>query len=177
MQSLPIRHRLTVSKQGTRSTMPVWTHPCKLRDRMVRFVYVYRYRGNEGYHNRTNMYDTYIAPTLKAARTKARSLVIARSGSRLQRFQSRFFTETVLKGKCDCGDCEYIHCIYAPERKPAEVVSVRWCRWCSGLPLHTQEQPIIQPCKKPQSPPQVEQPQEDIFFLLEKRLARISQGG
>lgn len=159
--------------------MPVRTHPCKLRNRVVRIVYVYRYRGNEGYHNRTNMYDTYIAPTLKAARTKARSLVIARSGSKLQRLQSRFFTETVLKGKCDCGDCEYIHCIYAPERKPAEVVSVRWCRWCSGLLLHTQEQPIIQeqPCKKPQSPPQVEQPQEDIFFLLEKRLARISQGG
>lgn len=156
----------------------MWPYPRKPGDRMVRIIYVHRHKHNGRDNHRIKMYDTYIAPTLKAARTKARNIVIARSGSRLQRLQSRFFTETVLKGKCDCGDCEYIHCIYAPERKPAEVVSVRWCRWCSGL-LHTQEQPIIQeqPCKKPQSPPQVEQPQEDIFFLLEKRLARISQGG
>lgn len=74
--------------------------------------------------------EPYIAPTRKQAKDTARRLVLDRSGSRLERAQSRFFTESVLKGECNCGQCEYIMCVFAPVRKPSQVAMVRWCRWC-----------------------------------------------
>lgn len=133
--------------------------------------------------------EPYIAPTRKQAKDTARRLVLDRSGSRLERAQSRFFTESVLKGECNCGQCEYIMCVFAPVRKPSQVAMVRWCRWC-GSQAQTEppvEQPPLEsddlidvapdmfepPEESEQAFPDLLQPtEEDIFQALERKLSR-----
>ena len=130
--------------------------------------------------------EPYIAPTRKQAKDTARRLVLDRSGSRLERAQSRFFTESVLKGECNCGQCEYIMCVFAPVRKPSQVAMVRWCRWCGRVedPL-PEEPPLVEeveelieaePMLEPseQAFPDLLQPtEEDIFQALERKLSKI----
>lgn len=134
--------------------------------------------------------EPYIAPTRKQAKDTARRLVLDRSGSRLERAQSRFFTESILKGECNCGQCEYIMCVFQPVRKPAQVAMVRWCRWC-GSQSQTEppiEQPPLEsdelidvapdmfepPEESEQAFPDLLQPtEEDIFQALERKLSKI----
>lgn len=85
-------------------------------------------------------YESKIVPTRKEAVLLARNTVIERAGSKLERKQSRFFTETILQGNCECGGCEYVLCVYSPLRKPSQVAAVRWCRWCSARPEQQNEQ-------------------------------------
>lgn len=127
--------------------------------------------------------EPYIAPTRKQAKDTARRLVLDRSGSRLERAQSRFFTESILKGECNCGQCEYIMCVFTPVRKPSQVAMVRWCRWC-GRDEDPIEQP--EPTDLMEQPPLVDEveelidvapdllepTEEDIFQALERKLSR-----
>lgn len=139
--------------------------------------------------------EPYIAPTRKQAKDTARRLVLDRSGSRLERAQSRFFTESVLKGECNCGQCEYIMCVFTPVRKPSQVAMVRWCRWCGrdSAPEQPQVEPMLveelvevtddlidvapdlfePPEESEQAFPDLLQPtEEDIFQALERKLSR-----
>ena len=131
--------------------------------------------------------EPYIAPTRKQAKDTARRLVLDRSGSRLERAQSRFFTESVLKGECNCGQCEYIMCVFKPVRKVAQVAMVRWCRWC-GRDSAPEQPPLVEeveelidvepdlfepPEESEQAFPDLLQPtEEDIFQALERKLSR-----
>lgn len=126
-------------------------------------------------------YYKVIAPTRKEAIKVARREALDRSGSKLERAQSRFFQETILKGECNCGQCEYVMCIFTPVRKAAQVVMVRWCRWC-GKQTEPQEQGIelieVVPSLEAEEPlidvaPDLLQPtEEDIFQSLERKLMR-----
>ena len=130
--------------------------------------------------------EPYIAPTRKQAKDTARRLVLDRSGSRLERAQSRFFTESILKGECNCGQCEYIMCVFTPVRKPSQVAMVRWCRWCGRdeaslpvePPLESDELIDVAPSFDADEPlidvaPDLLEPtEEDIFQALERKLSR-----
>ncbi len=124
--------------------------------------------------------EPYIAPTRKHAKDTARRLVLDRSGSKLERAQSRFFTESVLKGECNCGQCEYIMCIFTPVRKPSQVAMVRWCRWCGRVEDSLPEEPplaeeLIEVTDDliDVAPDLLQPTEEDIFQALERKLSKI----
>ena len=129
-------------------------------------------------------YYKVIAPTRKEAIKVARREALDRSGSKLEKMQARFFQESILKGECNCGQCEYVMCIFTPVRKPAQVVSVRWCRWCGkqtkeeelpeqGIePILVKELIEAEPPEEPEQafPDMLQPTQEDIFQALERKL-------